>query len=114
MEIVLLSTLSIVRPCQYYDYCEVPPLQHLLHLSHLGCLLRLRCRVSLGGDSVDDESVRNPEVLQSVLQTVALQCHQPLLPGQNPEPAARVGPELNQVEVQTQLHPGQVDAGDGD
>ena len=68
----------------------------------------------LSGDSVSDDSVWDPEMLQSVLQTIALQCHQPLLPGQYLEPAPRVSPELSQVQVQAQLHPGQVDAGDGD
>ena len=70
--------------------------------------------MGLGGDGVDDVGVRDPEVFQSVLQAVALQCDQPLLSRQNSEPAPRVSPALDQVEVQTQLHPGQVDAGDGD
>ena len=83
-------------------------------LAHLGCLLGLRCRVGPGRDGVDDESVREPEVLQAVLQSVALECDGPLLARQHLEPAPRVSPELSQVEVQTELHPGQVDAGDGD
>ena len=80
----------------------------------LGGLLRLRGRVGGGGDGVGDDCVRDPEVLQSVLQAVPLEGHQALLSREMPEPAPRVGPGLGQVQVQADLHPRQVDAGDGD
>ena len=81
---------------------------------HPGGLLRLRGRVGGGGDGVGDDCVRDPEVLQSVLQAVPLEGHQALLSREMPEPAPRVSPGLGQVQVQADLHPRQVDAGDGD
>ena len=71
---------------------------------YLGRLLRLRCWVGGCGDGVGDHRVGYPEVLQPVLQAVALQRHE----------AAGVRPGLGEVEVQADLHPREVEAGDGD
>ena len=70
--------------------------------------------MGLGGDGVDDVGVRDPEVFQSVLQAVALQRHEAFLPWQVTKPAAGVRPGLGEVEVQADLHPREVEAGDGD
>ena len=66
------------------------------------------------GDGVGDHRVWYPEVLQPVLQAVALQRHEAFLPWQVTKPAAGVRPGLGEVEVQADLHPGEVEAGDGD
>ena len=81
---------------------------------YLGRLLRLRCWVGGCGDGVGDHRVGYPEVLQPVLQAVALQRHEAFLPWQVTEPAAGVRPGLGEVEVQADLHPREVEAGDGD